>query len=101
MMGYIHGNYAQDLMLIDLSERFNISPKYCSLLFKQLSNDIFKNFLNRYRIDRAREMIEADPDAKVAELAEATGFNSSNSFIRVFERYVGMSPKAFAKTIDA
>lgn len=96
MLNYIYENYSDDIMLNDMANRFNISPKYCSTLFKKLSDDTFKNFLNRCRIEKAKEFLEKDPGIKIADLSSMVGFNSSNSFIRVFSKYTGLTPKAFA-----
>lgn len=95
MLGYIYQNYSDDIMLNDLADYLNISPKYCGILFKQLSDNNFKDFLNRYRIDRSKEILEQDPSIKIVDLSAMVGFNSSNSFIRVFNKYVGITPKAY------
>lgn len=99
MLDYIHENYSKDIMLIDLADKFNISIKYCSALFKKLKDDNFKNYLNKYRIERAQEFIKHHPDIKITELSKMVGFNSSNSFIRVFSRYTGITPKTFAEKV--
>ncbi|NMA83416.1 MAG: helix-turn-helix domain-containing protein [Epulopiscium sp.] len=101
MLNYIYENYSDDIMLNDMANKFNISPKYCSALFKKLSDDTFKNFLNKYRIEKAKEFLEKDPQIKIADLSSMVGFNSSNSFIRVFGKYTGLTPKAFAEKIEA
>lgn len=99
MLDYIHKNYSDDIMLIDLANEFNISTKYCSALFKRLKDENFKDYLNKYRIERAQEFINKDPQIKISDLSTMVGFNSSNSFIRVFSRYTGITPKAFADKI--
>lgn len=101
MLNYIYENYSDDIMLNDMAARFNISPKYCSSLFKKLSDDTFKNFLNNYRVEKAKEFLGENPDIKIADLSTMVGFNSSNSFIRVFSKYTGLTPKAFAEKIKA
>lgn len=83
-------------MLIDLSEEFNLTPKYCSEVFNRFSGDNFKNYLNRYRINMTQKIITEDPDVRIAELASRVGFSSSNTFIRVFDRYMGVTPKQYA-----
>ena len=99
MKEYIHQNYMKDIGLQNMADYFNITPKYCGLLFLKLSNENFRNYLNRYRIDRAKEMLASDPDMRIQDLAGVVGFNSSNTFIRVFDKYVGCSPKIYAMQI--
>ena len=96
MKSFIHENYMRDIGLQDLADAFNISPKYCGMLFSRLSNDTFKSYLNIYRTEEAKRIIREDPDVKIQNLASMVGFNSPNSFIRVFSRYTGMTPKSYA-----
>lgn len=99
MKDYIANHFSENIMLIDLSNEFNLTPKYCSQIFKKLSNDTFKNYLNQYRIDEARKKIQDNPDIKISELSNEVGFTSATTFIRVFSKYVGTTPKSFADII--
>lgn len=96
MTQYIRENYSRDLMLEDLAHEFNISAKYCSALFKKLSDDTFKNYLNRHRIEVAKDILRKNPSVKTVDLGTMVGFNSAGSFIRVFNKYTGVTPQAFA-----
>lgn len=96
MLDYIHQNYHDNIMLNDLADQFNISPKYCGILFKQLSDNNFKDYLNNYRINQAKALLEKDPFLKTKDLSTLTGFNSSNTFIRVFSKYTGLTPQKYA-----
>ncbi len=87
-------------MLIDIAENLSITPKYCSNLFKRLSNENFKNFLNEYRIEQAKIMLEKNNKIKVSELSVLVGFNSSNSFIRAFNRHTGMTPGTYISMLN-
>ncbi len=99
MKNYIHKNYMWDIMLQDLADKFNLTPKYCGMLFSQLSNDTFKNYLNSYRIEMAKIEIQKNPSIKILDLSDMVGFNSSTSFIRVFGKYTGLSPKNYADEV--
>ncbi|WP_303192359.1 helix-turn-helix transcriptional regulator [Hungatella hathewayi] len=99
MIHYIHTNYTDDIMLNDMADQFNISPKYCGILFKQLSGQNFKDYLNRYRIEKAKELLQQKPGIKIAEVSLMVGFNSANSFIRVFGKYTGVTPKAYMESL--
>jgi AraC-like DNA-binding protein len=55
--------------------------------------------LNNYRIDIAIKMLEKDPNRKISDISTSVGFNSSNSFIRVFDRKMGITPGLFAEQV--
>ena len=98
MKKYIQAHYSENIQLIDLSEEFNLSPKYCSEVFNRLSGENFKNYLNRFRINEAQRIIDENPEIRITQLASEVGFSSSNSFIRVFDKYMGTTPKQYAES---
>ncbi|MCT4688765.1 AraC family transcriptional regulator [Vallitalea sp.] len=99
MLTYIHEHYWEDIMLVDMAKKMNVSEKYCGILFKKTVGDNYKNYLNNYRIEKAKEIMYNNAKIKVSTLGKQVGFNSSNTFIRVFTKYTGMTPKAFAEQI--
>ena len=88
---YMTENYMKDISLENLSEYLGYSFKYTSILFKKIMGDNFKNYLSLYRIKKAKELME-EKEYKIKELAELVGYNSSNTFIRMFRKYEGVSP---------
>ncbi len=92
LMEYIALNYQKDISLTDISRRFNLSASYLSTLFKNNFGENFKDYLNIYRIKKAKEIINDNKYITIKELAAMVGFNNSDTFIRVFKRYEGISP---------
>lgn len=89
---YLEENYQIDISLDNLADYLGHSFKYTSILFKKVMGDNFKNYLNIYRIDKAKELMVNNKDIKIKDLAEKVGYNSSNTFIRIFRKYEGVSP---------
>ena len=92
VMEYIAANYQNDIALTDISRHFNLSASYLSMLFKNNFGENFKEYLNIYRIKKAKEIINSNSYITVKDLAAMVGFNNSDTFIRVFKRYEGVSP---------
>ena len=92
---YLEDNYSNDFSLEDLSEYLGFSFRYTSLLFKKNMGDNFKNYLNLFRINKSKEIIQNNKNIKIKEVAELVGYNSSNTFIRIFKKYEGISPARF------
>ncbi|WP_294065912.1 response regulator transcription factor [uncultured Fusobacterium sp.] len=89
---FLEENYMVDISLDNLADYLGHSFKYTSVLFKKVMGDNFKNYLNIYRLEKAKEFMEYNKDLKIKELAELVGYNSSNTFIRIFRKYEGVSP---------
>lgn len=92
---YIDNNYHLDFSLDNLADYLGLSFKYTSILFKKVMGDNFKNYINMYRIEKAKEILKEKKDIKIKDLAEKLGYNSSNTFIRIFKKYEGISPTQF------
>ncbi len=102
MKDFIENHYSEDIMLNDLATYCKLTPTYCSTVFKQNFNGItFKAYLNSHRIKTACNLLTNNPAIKISELGVLVGFNSANSFIRAFNKELGLSPKAYLeKSLD-
>ena len=96
---YLLLNYMKDISLESLSDYLGYSFKYTSILFKKIMGDNFKNYLSLYRIKKAKELME-NKEYKIKELAALVGYNSSNTFIRMFRKYEGVSPGKYFFDIE-
>ncbi|RLQ94294.1 helix-turn-helix domain-containing protein [Falsibacillus albus] len=94
---YIYENYQQDISLNDLAAHFHLSPSYISTIFKTETGKNFKDLLNQYRIQKAKEILSGNENIKIHQVAELVGYNNVNSFIRIFKKYVGLSPGQYEK----
>ena len=94
MLNYIKNHYKDKIRLTDLSKDFKISAAYLNAKFKEETSYTFNDFLNRYRIIQALELLKAD-DMKIYEIAEEVGFKDYKYFIEVFKKYTGYSPTKF------
>ncbi len=88
---FINSNYAQDLSLHYLAERFYVSSYYLSRAFKEVTGFTFIEYLNNLRIKEAKKLLEESPE-KVANIAKAVGYGSRTHFGRVFRKITGRSP---------
>ena len=99
LMNYIEGNYNMDISLMDFAKHFNVSGNYMSTLFKEATGQNFKDTLNSFRIEKAKEIIENNPYIKIKELPAMLGFNTDVSFFRTFKKYTGLSPGQYIQNV--
>lgn len=97
MIQFISENYSRDISLSDIADHFQITPGYVSTLFKKYTGENFKNHLNIYRVQRAKEIAAEQPNIKIVELAAMVGCNNVDTFIRIFKKYEGVSPGQYVK----
>ena len=68
-----------------------LSPSHLRALFREAGEESPIRYLNRVRIEHAKEMI-ASGMFHLDEIAAACGFSSVYYFSRVFKSYVGVPP---------
>ncbi len=83
--------YADDLTLDDAAAVAGLSSSYLSRLFKEEIGTNFKNYLTKFRLERAKAALK-DPRRKVYEVAEEVGFKDQRYFSEVFKKHYGYSP---------
>lgn len=94
MIKYIKENYKRKISIDDLVEPLQTSATYLNQKFKEETGFPFNEFLNRYRIQQAINLLK-EGDCKVYNIATETGFKDYKYFINVFKKYTGISPSRF------
>lgn len=85
---YLEGHYQEEITLQSLAKRLFISPNYLGRTFRQETGCKLSDWLNRYRVERAKERLR-DPAARTAEVAAEVGFSSYKYFSVCFAKYAG------------
>jgi len=95
MIELIRRHYAENLKLESLAELFGYNSSYLGKLFKNTTGEPFNTYLDKVRIERAKELLEQG--MKVYQVAERVGYSNVDYFHAKFRKYVGDSPSAYRK----
>ncbi|CAH1190961.1 Regulator of RpoS [Paenibacillus sp. JJ-223] len=95
LLDYIDRHYGDNLRLEMLAVLFNYSSSYLGQLFKSYTGEYFNAYLDRIRIQKAKEMLAQD--MKVYEVAEKVGYSNVNYFHTKFKKLEGKSPSFYQK----
>ena len=93
---YIHMQYSRPIRLDQVASEISVSPFHLSRVFKESTGVGFLEYLNRTRIEHAKELLRKH-ELRIAEVAYMVGFQSLAPFNKAFRQFVGMVPKAFRK----
>ncbi len=96
---FIQQEYSnKNLCLNTIADTFNISPVYLSKFFKEQSGIKFIDYLNTCRLEKGKELMD-NPGRSIHDISEKIGYLSSNTFIRVFKKYYGITPGEYRKSL--
>lgn len=91
----IQEHYAdRELSLFKIAELIDMSPAYLGRIFKKLIAQSIPDYLNEYRIERAKEFLSTTHDS-IEEISQKTGYNNSTYFYKVFKKYTGITPAEY------
>ena len=85
-----------DLKIWDLSVELNTNRTYLSKLFNEKLNMNFSDFVNKFRVEKAKNVIN-NSNLCNEEIAYESGFNSLTSFYRAFKKIEKITPAEYRK----
>ena len=93
---YVAQHYAEAIDMRDVYALTGMSQSTFSRAFSRATGGTFTDFVNRYRIGKACEML-MDSDRQIANIAFDVGFNNIANFNRRFAEIKGMTPREFRR----
>lgn len=96
---YVDTYLESNISLEDLTQATQIGSTYTfSRLFKQSTGITPYQYVIQQRIERAKQLLEAD-DLSLIEIALKCGFSSQSAFNRTFRRIVNTTPRNYRQQI--
>lgn len=86
-----------EMNLKTLAGEMDMNPFYLGQLFYSETGQHFTEYLNRQRIEHAKELLRGS--CSVKEAARRSGYLNWSYFYTVFKKYVGMSPNDYRKKV--
>lgn len=92
----IKDNYASNLTLRELSQKYYVNNSYLGQVFRKKYGVSFKDYLCDYRIDKAAEAL-IGTDKKITIIAEEVGYKDIDYFTTKFIEKKGMPPAKYRR----
>lgn len=93
----IHENYHKPLEIKDICHKLEISPQYLIRLFNKSLGITPLQYLNRHRIDKAKELLR-NSSMTMQEICFGIGLENPFYFSRLFKRLEGIAPSNIKKS---
>jgi len=93
---YVRDHYDQEITLTEIADRLYVNRNYLSQLFKRVTGESFVTYLNRFRIEKAKERMR-EKHYLISEISEMVGYQNPTYFSQVFKSITGKSPSEFYK----
>lgn len=89
------------LTLSQLARQMRISPNYLSQVINEQTGSNFFDYVNKHRVDAAKQMLadESRAGSGILTIAMDAGFNSKSAFYTAFKQHTNTTPSEFRKSL--
>lgn len=98
VLQFINDNLSQDIDLHHIADRLNYSYDRFRHIFKIHTGLSPHQYILNARIERARFLMDLNPQLSLSRIALECGFTSASQFSNIFRTKTGISPTAYRKT---
>ncbi len=100
IVSYIDTHYCDaNLSLQSLSDKFNVSNKYLSLLCKERFGVTYLQYIQTKRISKAVELLK-EKQYSLTEISTMCGYTNQLTFRRNFKSIIGENPSNYQEKLD-
>ncbi len=97
IMSYVEEYYGDlNLSINDISDNLDMSAAYLGRLFKQVTGTTFIEYLTKYRLKAACELLTGT-DMTVNEVSDKVGFTNCSYFYIIFKKNLECTPNQYRK----
>lgn len=92
---YVRLHLGKKITLEEAADHLHLNPSYFSRLFKKETGENFIEFVNRSKMEKAKELLGGGAGKTVEEAALALGYDNKSYFIKLFKQHFGLPPGRF------
>ena len=97
MTGFVQNHYQEKIRLEDIAEAGAVCRSKCCRMFKEKLHTTPLNYVIRYRLEKACDMIRNG--YSITDAAFSAGFQGTSYFSETFRNQYGISPSSYAKSL--
>lgn len=98
---YIRDNYKNINSIDEIAAKFHITKYYLCRLFKKNTGITIMEYINKLKIECAKQLLSSDTKKSVTDTALESGFNSPIYMSRIFKQETGMTPREYRTAATA
>lgn len=99
ILHHLEKDYTNKNLCVDtISTTLNMQKRKVTLIFKKYSNCSIAEYLNDFRMEKAKELLETT-DFYIDQIADKVGIDNSNYMYSLFKKKFGITPREFSMKI--
>lgn len=94
-VAFIESSFSKKLSLNEISQTLSTTPQHLCRLFHHAYSITPFEYLIKYRVLKAKELIVSPENLKISDIAKMVGYTDTSYFCTIFRKSEGMSPIEF------
>lgn len=94
---FIYQHFSEPITLSQIADSLQVSPNYLSKIFHENVGVSYIKFITKIRMEYAAKLLKSNPNEKISNIAEKTGYYNLKHFYFVFKEYYNMTPSEYQK----
>lgn len=99
-LDYISDHLHDKILVKDIADSLNCTLSYISRIFHEETGMPISSYISQKKVEAAANMLQYS-DYSASEISCYLNFSSQSYFIKVFKKYIGISPKEYKKRFYA
>lgn len=99
LINYIELHYAEQNLLNRVAAELHYSTAYLSNKFRHEAGMTFNNYLQNYRIDIAKNLLNTT-SMDISSVSVSVGYTDCKFFTEIFKKHTGITPRQYKKNIN-
>jgi two-component system, response regulator YesN len=96
---YIQDHYKEEIGRNEVSAMFFLTSDYLAKMFKAETGVTIKEYVNNYRIEKAKDLLR-NSNASISMIAAEVGFDNFSYFSTLFKKLTGTGPQTYRKEFE-
>ncbi|MBR2376998.1 MAG: AraC family transcriptional regulator [Clostridia bacterium] len=97
---YLNDNFKEHITSQTVSKYLFMSNSYFCRKFKKTFGDTFSNYLNAFRLEKAKTLLR-HTGKQISQIASECGFDSNSYFGKIFKIFYGITPLNYRKKVGS
>jgi len=94
---YVKINYMKNFGINQVADELNLTPNYLSSLFHKITGIYFSDYLNSYRLEKAKKILLSNSSASIKDIAMMVGYSNARYFSSLFKQSYSILPTTYRK----
>ena len=99
MAQYLRQRYKENIRGADLARHFGYSSTQLAKIFKNYYGVSVSEFVNNFRIELAKTIMQTNKKAMIKEVSMDVGYNDQYYFSKLFKKITGMWPTEYQRKL--